>query len=639
VMTYRPAASRNLRAIASELRVERVIEGTVRRSGNRVRVATRLVNAQTGETLWSESYDRNLSDIFAIQSEIARNVAARLSAQLSPEERKEIEDRPTNNLEAYDLYLQAKQLINRGCVGLWSSEKGTYSEAISLLEQATQKDRTFALAYCRMADAHGLLYQQRIDHTSERRALSDAAINEAMRLRPDLPEVHLAMAWHLWDCYRDIERAGVQIAIAAQNLPNNPDLLHLAAVLDRHQGRWDNATAGLERAATLDPRNSDLLHSLAWTYRNIRRYQESARILDRLIATEPDQKVILIERAECAFYEKGDLETVGAAFRALPASVKNDPDVNAYRVYYAMCARDFAAAKEILEKAPNQEFFWHETLIPLQILWVWLEFLRGNSPTMDEFGAVREQLNRQIETEPSEPYLVMALALTDVALGREEQGIEEGRRAMIMRPISGDAVDGPMVAANFALVCAWANQPDLAFEQLHLLIQMPGWFLNYGNLKTYPGWDPLRNDARFEKLLAQLAPNEGLQKPPSSPSRVRTNKHSVRSGPKKISIARLPVTGSDLFGREEDIAFLDDAWANKDVNLVTIVAWAGVGKSTLINHWLRRMATHRYRSAELVFGWSFYRQGTTGETSSADEFLDAALDWFGDPDQRLGTAW
>ena len=132
---------------------------------------------------------------------------------------------------------------------------------------------------------------------------------------------------------------------------------------------------------------------------------------------------------------------------------------------------------------------------------------------------------------------------------------------------------------------------------------------------------------------------QSLQKTPSAASRVGTRKPPARLGPKKISVARLPVTGSDVFGREEDIAFLDDAWANQDVNVVTIVAWAGVGKSTLVNHWLRRMAAEHYRSAELVFGWSFYRQGTSGGTSSADEFLDAALTWFGDPDPRLGTAW
>src|SRR5271166_5426759 len=132
---------------------------------------------------------------------------------------------------------------------------------------------------------------------------------------------------------------------------------------------------------------------------------------------------------------------------------------------------------------------------------------------------------------------------------------------------------------------------------------------------------------------------QSLQKKPHADSLVGTRRPRVRSGPKKVSIARLPITGSDVFGREEDIAFLDRAWANQDVNVVTIVAWAGVGKSTLVNHWLRRMATDHYRSAELIFGWSFYRQGTSGETSSADEFLDAALTWFGDRNPRLGTAW
>jgi hypothetical protein len=132
---------------------------------------------------------------------------------------------------------------------------------------------------------------------------------------------------------------------------------------------------------------------------------------------------------------------------------------------------------------------------------------------------------------------------------------------------------------------------------------------------------------------------QSLQKTPSTASRTGTRKPQAMLGPEKISVARLPVTGSDVFGREEDIAFLDDAWANQRVNIVTIMAWAGVGKSTLVNHWLRRMATDQYRSAELIFGWSFYRQGTSGDTSSADEFLDAALKWFGDPDPRLGTAW
>jgi tetratricopeptide (TPR) repeat protein len=366
VLKYRVGNERNLRQIASALGVANVLEGTVRRSGNHVRISTELVDALNDNTIWADSYDRDLTDIFAVQDEIALKVAARLSAQLSPEERRELEEKPTDNLEAYDLYLQAKQLINS--YGLWSTDNENFTKAIHLLEEATEMDPTFALAYCRMANAHGLLYVRRIDHTLERRALSDAAINEAVRLRPDLAEVHLTMAWHLSDCYRDSERVRVQIAIAAKALPNNPELLYLGAVLDRRQGRWDKATAGLERAATLDPRNPDLLQSLAWTYRCLRRYRDAERILDRLIEIEPDQPVIFIERVDCAFYEKAELEGARAVCEALPSSLKDDPEVTGYRIYYAMCARDFAAAEEILSKSPNEEILWEGAFVPRQVV-------------------------------------------------------------------------------------------------------------------------------------------------------------------------------------------------------------------------------------------------------------------------------
>ena len=287
VMQYRGDNKRDLRQIAGALGVANVLEGTVRRDGNHVRVSTELVDARDDSTIWADSYDRDLTDIFAIQSEIAQKVASRLSARLSPEERENIEEKPTNSLEAYDRYLQAKQLLDS--VVLLGAEKETFPRAISLLEEAIQKDPTFALAYCMIARAHDSFYFDRIDHTPERRALGDAAVNEALRLRPDLAEVHLAAALHLYVCYRDFERARLQIAIAAQGLSNNIDLIQLTAAIDQVQGRWDKATAGLERAATLDPRNLELLDSLAANYRCLRRYRDHERILDRLIELAPDQ--------------------------------------------------------------------------------------------------------------------------------------------------------------------------------------------------------------------------------------------------------------------------------------------------------------------------------------------------------------
>ena len=508
VMQYRRNANRDLRQIAAALGVANVLEGTVRRDGNHVRVSTDLVEARNDNTIWADSYDRDSSDIFAIQSEIAQKVASKLSAQLSPDEQKDIEEKPTNNLEAYDLYLQAKQLINS--VVLWSSTKETHSKGIDLLEEATQKDPRFAQAYCLIAKVHDFFYYTRIDHTPERRAQGDAAVNEALRVRPDLPEVHLALAVHLFFCYRDFERARVQIAIAAKTLPNNPDLLQLTALIDRTQGRWEKAMANLEKAANLDPLNPDILDDLAWFYGDFRRYRDGERILDRLSELNPGQQEYTLEKARLVFAEKADVKSARAAYQAVPASMHDDPNVTYYRVYFAVCERDFVAAEEILRENPNAEVgLVGGALVPRRIWELWVELIQGNHPTIEQFGASRDQLDRRVKADPTDPFLMMSLALADVALGRKEQSIREGQRAMQMRLISQDAIEGPPIAQRLAMVYVWADQRDLAFEQLNMLVKMPGGLLTYGNLKTNPSWDPLRTDKRFDKLLAELAPPNG----------------------------------------------------------------------------------------------------------------------------------
>jgi hypothetical protein len=187
--------------------------------------------------------------------------------------------------------------------------------------------------------------------------------------------------------------------------------------------------------------------------------------------------------------------------------MKDDPELTLWRVYLAMCARDFAAAEEILSKSQNKEIPFNGVLVPRQIVTLWIELVQGNHPTMQEFGPAREQLYRKVESDPTDPILMSVVALADVALGRKEESIQEARHAMEIRPISEDALDGLAIATNVALVYAWTNQPDFAFEQLNTLIETPGWRLNYGDLKSNPSWDPLRKDARFDKLLARLVPH------------------------------------------------------------------------------------------------------------------------------------
>jgi TolB-like protein/Flp pilus assembly protein TadD len=509
VMKYRPSSERDLRQIANALGVSNVLEGTVRRDGNHVRVSTELVDARSDNTIWADSYDRDLTDIFAIQSDVAKTVAGKLAATLSSTEKKRIEAKPTENLEAYDLYLRAREQIPRKSSSLVVAEQATFSKGLAFLEEATRMDPNFALGYCLIATVHDFLYDDQFDHTPERRALGDAAVDKALQLQPDLPEVHLAVAFHLYTCYRDFERARVQLAIAAQSLSNSPDLLELMAIIDRVQGRWEEATTGLEKAVNLDPRNPELLEELASLYGFLRRYRDADRLWDRAIELEPGQQIFQAHKAWNAFLEKGDVKRVRAAYEALPSSMKDDVWITGDRIYFAACDRDFKTAHEIVRKSPNEELYFGAALVPRRCLDIWLEMVQGNHPTMAEFGVTREQLSRKAEADRTNAPLLSALSCVDIGLGRKEEAISEGKRAIEMLPISNDATIGPILVQNLALVYAWADEPDLAFEQLSILMEgSTNALRQYGVYKFEPSWDPLRKDPRFDKLLAELAPRD-----------------------------------------------------------------------------------------------------------------------------------
>jgi serine/threonine protein kinase/Flp pilus assembly protein TadD len=510
VMQYRADNKRDLRQIASALGVTNVLEGTVRRNGNHVRVSTELVDARNDNMIWADSYDRDLTDIFAIQSEIAQTVATKLSARLSPEERKIIQEKPTSDLEAYDLYLQAKELVMNATIFYMKDPRTSLLSAIGFLEEATRRDSRFALAYCLLANAHDYLYNGDFDKTPQRRALGNAAIDQALRWGPDLPEVHLAAAFHRYACYRDYERARVQIAIIQRSLPNSPDALALAAYLDRRQGRWLESTKGLEKAVSLDPRNHEFLSELADNYFNLRRYRDYRRTYDRLIELEPDKPILILQKAFSALNGNADLTSYRAALEGLPSSMKDDINFVSSRFAYALMDRDWATAKEILSKSTNTELYYFnaDTAVPLGSLEIWLAYVQQGRPTMETgFAAAREQLNRKVEAHPEDASLLSALAVIDAALGRKQQAIEEAKRAVEMLPVSEDAVDGPSLVYNLAAVYSMVNEPDLAFQQLAISVKTPGG-ATYGTLKLDPCWDSLRKDPRFGKLLTGLAQDD-----------------------------------------------------------------------------------------------------------------------------------
>ena len=512
VMEYRAKEKRDLHQIVNSLGVANVLEGTIRRNANRVRVNTELIDARLGKTIWADSFDRDLTDIFAIQSEIAQTIATKLAATLSPEEKRNIEKKPTENLEAYELYLRAKELlVSAGVAATFADVQKPLLEAVAFLDQAVKLDPKFTLAYCRSTEAHDFLYRF-YDPTQEQRALGDVAINRALALEPDLAEVHLAYAAHLYRGYLDYEKARAQITIARRDLPNDADAIALEAYIDRRQGRFEKAIQEFKEAITRDPRNSVFVEGLAVSLQQARQFRAAELTFDRLIELRPDQPILRTQKPLLLYYETGDDTAMREAFAEFPAATADDRGVLSLRLAFAFVDRDWAQAKQLIEKlnGGNDEgdFANGGVNVPIGCYSILRARLLGEETSANpSFAETREQLNQMVQKAPENAKLLSQLAVVDALLGKKELAIAEGKHAVELLPISQDAVDGRYPELNLAAVYAWTNELDLAFETLNALTNVPNG-LYYGPLKREPYWDPLRQDPRYEQLLAALAPRD-----------------------------------------------------------------------------------------------------------------------------------
>src|SRR2546425_3755576 len=295
VMQYKNVVKRNLREIAQQLGVAHVLEGSVQRTGNRVRVSAQLIDARTDMHLWAERYDRDLADVFAIQSEIAKTIADQLQAKISPTEKAAIEKAPTTDLAAYDLYLRAQALFADTSDPLHAKEK--LPQAAQLLDEAVARDPQFLLAWCLLSRVHGALYWTGHDHTPARLDLANAAVQTALRFQPAAREAHRALATYYYYGFRDYARARSELAVARGTLPNDAEIFLYTGLIDRREGHWDDSTRNLERALELDPRNLFILQQLAMTYQSQRRYQDAIRIDDRTLTIVPGDPLTRITRA------------------------------------------------------------------------------------------------------------------------------------------------------------------------------------------------------------------------------------------------------------------------------------------------------------------------------------------------------
>src|SRR5438034_4478071 len=501
VMLYKSGNPRNLREIGQQLGVAHVLEGSVQRTANRVRVMAQLIDARTDAHLWAQTYDRELADVFAIQSEIAKTIADQLQARLSPAEKAAIEQRPTADLVAFDLYVRATALIDAEP----GSPTGTEDliQAVSFLGQAIVRDPAFLLAYCKLAGAHDRLYLLGIDHTPGRLALADTAVKNALRLGPDSGDAHLASAQHLYSNL-DFDGARAEIGIAHRTLPNNPRIFELSGFIDRRQGRWEESARNFERALDLDPRSGPTLQNVAYNYTHLRDYAKGGAAFDRVLAFKPDDTDIRLTRVILGMDWKADTRPWHALVETM---LKDNPgsaeSIAPTWLYLALCEHDSVAAARALA------VFGNKTAGPdaVQFSRAYFEGLLARMKGDAAFTEARAAQEQIVQAQPDYGPALCVLGLIDAGLGQKEDALREGRRAIELLPVTKDSVNGAHMIEFFAVIAAWVGEKDLACEQLTIATRLLG-SLSYGDLKLFPTYDPLRGDPCFEKIVASLAPKD-----------------------------------------------------------------------------------------------------------------------------------
>src|SRR5436189_1654792 len=505
VMQDKTGTKRNLREIAEDLGVAHVLEGSVQRAGGRVRVSAQLIDARSDAHLRAEHYDRDLADVFAIQSEVAENIVAQLKANPATSEKAAIDLRPTRDPEAFDLYLQAKELINTfHDTPDW---KDTLLKAIRLLDKAISRDGKFALAYCLATRANEALYWFNLDHTPARLAQAKASAQKALELAPDLGEAHLAQALVYYHGDRDYARAREELAIARRELPNDAEVYSVTGWIDRRQGRWQDAVENQEKAAELDPRNSKILNDLAILYDVLRRYDEEESLVDRAIAANPATATYFQLMGAEIELQKGNRETARKLLDGLPSGYDPDGAATSTRIDLALYQRDPASAEKILAESKLEELVGSTgSLLPRS----WFEGLiaraQGDAQkARDAFVVAGSKIEAKLQQQPYDGLLLSMAGLIDAGLGRDKEALAKGRRAVELRPIGDDALDGAVVITNLAMTYAWLGDNDSAIERLTFLAKAPGG-PDYGQLKFDPAWDGLRSDVRFTKIVEGLRP-------------------------------------------------------------------------------------------------------------------------------------
>jgi TolB-like protein/predicted Zn-dependent protease len=522
VAQYRDT-KQSIREIGRALGVAHVLAGTVRKAAGRIHVTVQLIDAHNEAETWAEKYDRDVADVFLIQSDISQEIVSRLKAALSPEEKAAIEEKPTQDKEAYDLYLRARALVYEsfGVSGKTMEENAT--KAVTLLESAIARDPKFMLAYCVLGDAQ-LTLDYFVGYEDEAPLVkAKEAIDAALRISSNSAEAHLVLARYSLHGLEDVSATEKVLAIAAAGLPGRVDVFDLRAEVEEQQGKWKEALRDRKKAAELDPRDEDTAVGLAILYISLRRYEDAERLLDHTIATAPQQSTAPFwERKSEIALAKGDAKAAMAALDACPDRNLGLWSLNQRIVNVFVMERDYAKAEGILQSIDETGLNIFQRGRILERLGRLARFRGEKEKARGYFESARPNFEQWLAKNQKhhtfanswwESHSLGYIAEIDAALGRKEDAIREAKSAVELWSLKRDARIAPHLEIFLAIVYMWAGERDAALEQLGQMAKLPAasvWFncpagASAGDFKLNPLWDELRNDPRFDKIVAEAA--------------------------------------------------------------------------------------------------------------------------------------
>jgi len=508
VIQFRDGTARNLREIAKTLGVANILEGSVRREGDRVVVNVQLIDARNDRHIWANRYDRTLVDSLGLQGELAGEIADALRANLSADEKARVAIKPTQNPNAYVFYLRANQ-ISRNPDTLLQD----YKTAEQLFMQAITLDPDFALAHARLASVRAEVFHF-YEPTDAWKTKARTEAETALRLQPNLAEAHLALGQCIYWMDHDYERALEQFEIASRLSPSNGDARRLVAAIKRRQGKWEEALQAYEQVAKVDPQNPNTVREVLFTNTAMRRWPEAARWGERMRAMAPASLVAKIQSGYVDFWWKGDTQLLKSLVDQVPTGVDPDGAITATRWEVAMLGRDYFAAKKVLETFSANELSYTNAGTTPKIFFEGCIYLAQgvNVKAQEALELARPALEAAVQEAPASAERHAILGCLYAFMGRKDDAMREGRLTVELKPESTDAVDGTLMSGYLALIYARVGENDLAISLIDRLLKIPGpvdsanYSITVNDLKYRWEWDPLRTDPRFQAIVTEKKP-------------------------------------------------------------------------------------------------------------------------------------